>query len=349
MPTDVTWSTTPRRPAVRFPLSTIHTAYAVPPTITWLQRATTCESIPRTYLGTGFAAAAQGEAVVPLTDIDRIPRALAGWDIQAHRTLAGDPRPANLALIAHTQSFIAAVAIVLLDASPPPTASANPARLRRAIAAAGESWGDLAARWTDLTRPSHRLDPPLARTAAELRAAYQQFTHDTTTRASPEAIAARPGLDRAVSTTLHALEAGADLANTLQERARVGSLTGPARALSRRAHNDVADGLTNDPNGDTVWVSPSDIHAKRSVPLPRPVAEGLQRVSDQLVAKAESAAAAAGVTSHSATTQPQGGTTTRLPRRGQPAWAPDRIIGVGQPSARGGDSCAILRVPGANG
>ena len=88
------------------PLSGIHTPYAVPPTVAWIQRATRCENLAHNYLEGRFATAAHGEAARAAGDQDRIPCALARWDIQAHRTLASDPSPANLVLTTRTQSLI---------------------------------------------------------------------------------------------------------------------------------------------------------------------------------------------------------------------------------------------------
>ena len=98
------------------PLSGIHTAYAVPPTVAWMQRAARCENLAHSYLAGRFVTAAHGEAARPADDHDRIPRALARWDIQAHRTLAHDPSPANLVLITRSQSLIAGASLALLDA-----------------------------------------------------------------------------------------------------------------------------------------------------------------------------------------------------------------------------------------
>ena len=98
------------------PLSGIHTAYAVPPTVAWMQRAARCENLAHNYLAGRFVTAAHGEAARSADDHDRIPRALARWDIQAHRTLAHDPSPANLVLITRSQSLIAGASLALLDA-----------------------------------------------------------------------------------------------------------------------------------------------------------------------------------------------------------------------------------------
>jgi hypothetical protein len=77
------------------------------------------------------------------------------------------------------------------------------------------------------------------RKAAEVRAAYRELTHASTTMASLEVIATRPSLEPATRATLHALESGAELAYVVGEKADTPDLTGPARALSIRAHNDV--------------------------------------------------------------------------------------------------------------
>ncbi|HYI32814.1 MAG TPA: hypothetical protein VEX88_05065, partial [Glaciibacter sp.] len=228
-----------------------------------------------------------------------IPRALARWDIQAHRTLAHDPTPANLVLITRSQSLIAGASLVLLDAvGRAQTHAVEEApqfgRARPAIANAAASWSQLGSRWHDLARPSDRLDPALARAAAEVRAAYRELTHDVTTQASPATIATRPGLGRGVGASLDALASASELAHGVAEQAHRSNLTGPARALSHRAHNDVAAGrATAGLDGDQVWVSPADIVAKRFVSLPPPVVEGLLRVSAEVAHDAMSASSAA--------------------------------------------------------
>jgi len=50
-----------------------------------------------------------------------------------------------------------------------------------------------------------------------------------------------------VAATLRAIEAGSELAGVVAEKADAPNLTGPARALSRRAHNDVEGGLATPP------------------------------------------------------------------------------------------------------
>ena len=278
-------------------LSRTHSPYAVPPTTEWIRRMAVSEAAAGRYLNGRFAQALAGEATQPLEDDTRIARALAGWDIQAHRTLASKDWPANMLLITRTQGLIAGAALVLVDAAQLAGDLEPTDRLTPAIAEAGRAWSNLASRWGDLTRPDARLDPNLMRVAAEVRAAYRELTHNATTMAPVHVIASRPGLVRGTISSLHAIECGSELAYVVAEKARAPGLTGPARALSIRAHNDIESGLaTPDLDGDVIWVSPADILAKRTVPVPPPVRESLRTASAATTSGASTAAAVATLT-----------------------------------------------------
>lgn len=271
-----------------------HSPYAVPPTTEWIRRMAVSEAAAGRYLDGRFTQALRGEANRPIEDDTRISRALAGWDIQAHRTLASDAWPTKSVLITRTQGLIAGAAMVLVDAARHAGHLERTDRLSPAIAEAGRAWSNLASRWGDLTAPDDRLDPDLIRTAAEVRAAYRELTHASTTMASLDVIAARPGLLPGIDATLHTLESSSELAYVVAEKAEAPNLTGPARALSIRAHNDIEAGLaTQAPDGDVVWVSPPhDILARRIVPAPRPVVDGLRQASLRTVDACHSAASA---------------------------------------------------------
>lgn len=278
----------------RLHLAQHHSPFAVAPIGAWLDRMSACENTARSYLCDRFAQSLAGEAIRPVEDPSRLTQALANWDIQAHRALVRQLDPANILLITRTQGLIAGGSMVLVDAAATAGILEPSDRLIPAIADAGRSWSNLASRWSDLAPSGARIQEPLARAAAEVRAAYRQITHDTTTLASPAVIAGRPGLPQAVTATLRAVEAGSELAVVVAERADNPNLTGPARALSRRAHNDIESGLATPPTeGDVVWVSPADILAKRLVPLPPPVAETLRAASDATIDATCSASAAA--------------------------------------------------------
>jgi hypothetical protein len=288
-----------RGPGRRVQLAQHHSPYAIAPTGVWVDRMSACENTARSYLTDRFAEALAGEAIRPVDDPGRLAQALANWDIQSHRTLARDLEPSNILLITRTQGLIAGASMVLVDAAATAGILEPSDRLVPAIAEAGRSWSNLASRWGDLAPPGARLEEPLARAAAQVRAAYRQITHDTTTLATPEVIATRPGLAQATVATLRAIEAGSELAHVVAEKADAPNLTGPARAMSRRGHNDVEAGLTTPPpEGDVVWVSPADILARRAVTVPRPVREALRSASTA-TASAASAAAASAMLAHS--------------------------------------------------
>ncbi|MGK2876119.1 MAG: hypothetical protein ACSLEW_10855 [Nocardioides sp.] len=278
----------------RVHLAQHHSPYAIAPTGVWVDRMSACENTARSYLTDRFAQALAGEAIRPVDDPGRLAQALASWDIQSHRALVRDLEPSNMLLITRTQGLIVGASMVLVDAAATAGIIEPSDRLVPAIAEAGRSWSNLASRWGDLAPPGARLEEPLARAAAEVRAAYRQITHDTTTLATPEVIASRPGLPQATMATLRAIEGGTELAHVVAEKADATHLTGPARALSRRAHNDVESGLASPPTeGDVVWVSPADILAKRMVPLPPPVAETLRAASGATIDATSSASALA--------------------------------------------------------
>lgn len=281
-------------------LSRTHSPYAIPPTIGWIRRMAVSEAAAGRYLDGRFTQALAGEVAPPVQDDTRITRALAGWDIQAHRTLAGERWSANMLLITRTQGLIAGAALVLIDAVHLAGELDPSDRLKPAIAEAGRAWSNLASRWGDLTPPDARLDPDLVRAAAEVRAAYRELTHNATTMASLDVIVTRLGLTRGTLATLHAIESGSELAYVVAERASTRGLTGPARALSIRAHNDIEAGLaTPQSDDDVVWVSPADILARRTVPVPPPVRESLSSASAATTAAAASAAAATATLTHS--------------------------------------------------
>lgn len=278
-------------------LSTVHSPYVVAPIATWVGRFATAETIASRYLAGGLVAGVVGEARHPADDHSRVPRALASWDIQAHRTLARRSSAADNVIVSRTQALIAGVALLLVDAdlctheADRVGADAVTDRLTRSLDALGRAWNNLANRWDDLPAPADRPDPQLLRASAELRASFRELTHNATATFPPDVIAHHPGLERALNATLAAVATGPELADVLDEKASQPGLTGRARALSRRAHNDIESGLaTPDPSGDVVWVTPRDIHGKRRVELPPPVAQALTETSHH-VRRASSSAA----------------------------------------------------------
>lgn len=263
------------------PLSATRSPYLLATPVDWVQRIGVCERTVGAYLGHRFPEQLAGEAG-EAGDPNRLRRALATWDIQAHRSLAAHPTSANLVLAIATQARIADTSAVLLQAAAGGALSFSETLLP-AVKAAAQAWAELGSRWRDLTLPHDRLDPALARAAGEVRAAYGVLAHQGIGAAIPAMIAARPGFAEAVHSSLEALEASPDLAYVVNEKANDPNLTGPARALSLRAHNDAEQAREAQPRNpgdqDVLWVTPRDIHAHNFVPLPPPVADGLRNAA----------------------------------------------------------------------
>lgn len=244
------------------------------------QRIGACERTAGAYLGRRFPEQLAGEASEAV-DPRRLRRALATWDIQAHRTLAAHPAPANLVLACATYARIADTSALLLHAAAAGGAALpSPDALRSSVEAAAQAWAELGNRWRDLTLPHDRLDPALARAAGEARAAYRELSLQGTGPVRPTMKATGPGIAEALHATLEALEASTDLAYVVNEKAHDPNMTGPARTLSLRAHNDAEQAREAQPrnqrNHDVLWITPRDIHAHKLVPLPGPVADRLR-------------------------------------------------------------------------
>ena len=276
------------------PLAAGRSPYLVASTATWTHRMSVCERTAGAYLGQRCheQLADEVDGAGEATDPNRVRRALAGWDIQAHRTLAAHPTPANLVLASATQARIADTTAFLLTSASASRALAATDTLWTAVEATKHAWAELESRWRDLCLPHDRLDPALAQSASEVRAAYGDPTRHSTGPTATAMLANRPGLVEAVRASVEALEASADIAQVMNEKSNDPHLTGPARALSLRAHNDLERLREAQPrrhaNRDVLWVTPRDIHAQRLVPLPRPVAEGLREAAWQAMQAAGS-------------------------------------------------------------
>ncbi|GAB3994427.1 hypothetical protein [Nocardioides marmoraquaticus] len=279
------------------PLASAGLPYAVGPTGRWVQRIGVCEGIASRYVRQthgGVAAALAGEAIPPPDEPDRLQRALARWDIQVHRTLAADPSPHNLLLASRTQALIAATASPILEGlrRREPEVGDDIGHAIAALEATGNAWNHVAGRWADLTPPGARPDRPLAAAAAQLRAALG----DISRRLDQAELGRIYGADVALAVGhLHdALVSAAEVADQVRELAADPDLVGPARALSIRAHNEHELATASQPRGamesDIVWVLPSDVLNGRTVPLPRPVADGLRRAAAAAAASAARAA-----------------------------------------------------------
>ncbi|GAA5122724.1 hypothetical protein GCM10023339_41530 [Alloalcanivorax gelatiniphagus] len=284
----------------RRPLATPthQTPYAVAPTTAWVRRMSAAEAAAASFAPHGrLPALLNSEHRISPTDTSRLARALAHWDVHAHRGLASPEWHDNMVLISRTQALITGTAMVLAAAAEGASLDLSP-RLRPALDRAGTAWNDLGSRWDDLTPPHVRPSPHLLVAAGEIRAATRDLTHDGATMATRDTIASRPGLHDGLQAVLHALVHADELAHAVAEKSATPGLTGRARALSIRAQNDIEAGRVA-AESDVVWVSPTDILGKHTVAAPPPVTEGLT-ASSEAVVRATTAAGAVASSSHSA-------------------------------------------------
>jgi hypothetical protein len=105
----------------------------------------------------------------------RLAAALAAWEIQAHRTLANQPDPADLVRVARVQAMIATTTVVVTEAAARrgEIDAGVVDRLIPALENAQLAWSRSARRWAELTTAASRTDPVLVEAASELRVAIR--------------------------------------------------------------------------------------------------------------------------------------------------------------------------------
>jgi hypothetical protein len=228
----------------------------------------------------------------------RLQSALTAWDIQAHRTLATDPDAADLVRIGRVQALIASAAAVVTEAAGEKT-EIDPDMVERitgTLDASEVAWSRLAKRWGELTSQDGRADLVLSRAASEVRAAISATACTATGWATPDQIADRVDLKRALK-SLHLSMVGAvDIAHLAREVAATDpKLTAPARVIAMRAQGEAEiareQGITAY-DGRT-WASPGQVAANQVIPLPEPARRGLVNLTNDVIASCNRAAATA--------------------------------------------------------
>jgi hypothetical protein len=173
-------------------------------------------------------------------DPDRLPHALAGWEVTAMRVLhAAPPSVRDLAGIAHTEQALLTHTMVLLNAAAragvlDPADFASQIRPRLENAQTG--WGEVAASWpAQMTTPA---PPSLAGVAAsaQLHQVLDEITRDGNVWASPALIAQREHLVDVAGLLRDAVAASSARAERFAELpaelAAAGHLRAPARLLA---------------------------------------------------------------------------------------------------------------------
>ena len=160
------------------------------------------EQLAGTYVAAHpVTSAALGEVAVPAL-ATRLDVALARWDVQAHRTLAASPSPADLGRVARVQALIATTTAVVTEAAAQ-QGKAEPGAVQQltpALDATQVAWTKAANRWSELTAPGSRPDPVLGQAASEVRAAIAAAAHTHTGWAGSDQLDARVDLGKTVET-----------------------------------------------------------------------------------------------------------------------------------------------------
>src|SRR5829696_9086281 len=103
------------------------------------------------------------------TPNQRLETALAAWEVQAHRTLAPRPDPADLVRVARVQALITSTTSILTEAAAKKghIDVGVIQRLGPSLEASQMAWNRMAKRRGELTSPASRTDPALVGAAGE--------------------------------------------------------------------------------------------------------------------------------------------------------------------------------------
>jgi hypothetical protein len=286
-----------------------------------IRRVRICEELAASYVAAHPVTPATLGEVKAAPAPARLETALAGWDIQAHRTLAHDPTATNVVYVARTQALIITAAAVVAEAAAI-RGDADPAvvaRLRPALDAAQVSWTVAAKRWGELTTPAERADPRLLGAASEVRAAVAAAAFNQTGWATPDQIASRVNLGKTLKALNLAMVAAVDVAYLTGEISATNtSLTAPARSIQLRAQAEAEAGIDNGKTRwvDQDWTTPAEIQANQLIPLPEPARRGLINQCSDTIATSNKAVAVAASIDSTRPTHPD-----RHARRPRPATA----------------------------
>jgi len=264
-----------------------------------VERLTAFETLAGSYLGGRFAAALQGEHHDGYAGLDRLSDAIARWDVQAHRTLAGQVTAANLAATVRTQAMITHTSQILARAAAH-TGNADPVTYQQRIAPtlenATRAASGLAGRWGMLTDPAtRRVDPDLWAVDVQLQAAMRELLHDKTTLADPALIAQRADLRDVGPVVSLATAAALEVACVTRDLVRNDtSLTAPVRGMLALARTGIPELGPGDVDELGTSLSAVDLQHNRVRPLIEPIRDLLTRSSADTTHRMTDASSAVG-------------------------------------------------------
>jgi hypothetical protein len=256
------------------------------------------EQLAAAYLFGVPATSANPDQLREAAPAKRLKTALAAWEVQAHRTLANHPNPADLVRVARVQALTTSTTSILTEAAVRKGHIDGDVleRLMPALDANQVAWSRAAKRWGELTNPASRTDPKLVGAASEVRAAIAAAATNPTGWATAEQLASRLDLPDAVNTLHLSLIASVDIACVVRDTAADHpGLTAPARLIGMRAQGEAETAIEQ---GETryegvAWTTRSQIAANQLIPLPEPARRGLINLADDVIAATNQSVAAA--------------------------------------------------------
>jgi hypothetical protein len=236
--------------------------------------------------------------VRPAPPTSRLQSALTAWDIQVHRTLASRTDAADLVRVGRVQALIASAAAVVTQAAGEKREIdlKMVKRLTATLDASQVAWSRLAKRWGELTSQNSRPDPALARAASEMRAAISATACTPTGWATPDQLASRLDLTRALKSLHLSMVSAVDVAHVAHEVAATHpALIAPARVIAMRAQGEAEiareQGITA--YDGATWAGSRQIAMNQLIPLPEPARRGLVNLASVVIATCNRAVAAA--------------------------------------------------------
>jgi hypothetical protein len=256
------------------------------------------QQLAAAYLAGQPPTAANPAEVSAVAPAKRLETALVAWQVQVHRTLAGNPDPADLVRVARVQALICSTTGIITEAAARRGAidSAIVERLAPALESNQVAWSRAAKRWGELTSPASRTDPALVGAASEVRAAIAATATNQAGWATPEQLAARVDVSRAVKTLHLAMVASVDIGYVVRDTAADHpGLTAPARTIGMRSQGEAEIAIDQ---GETrfegvSWTTPRQVATSQLIPLPEPARRGLINLAHNVIATTNQAVAAA--------------------------------------------------------
>jgi hypothetical protein len=231
------------------------------------------------------------------TPTQRLETALAAWEVQAHRTLAARPNPADLVRVARVQALITTTTGILTEAAARKGHIDVDViqRLAPSLEASQMAWNRMAKRWGELTSPASRTDPALVGAASEVRAAIAATATNQAGWATLDQLAKRLDLPNIVKTLHLSMVASVEIAYVVRDTAADHpGLTAPARIIGMRSQGEAEIAIEQ---GETryegvTWTTPRERASNQLIPLPEPARRGLINLADDVLATTNQAVAA---------------------------------------------------------